>query len=58
LENVTIGIINGAPRNGPDVIFETDASTSDSGVVPEPTTMVLFGFGLLGFAAVARRKNA
>ena len=57
LETAMIGIINGAPGYGPDVIFETDASTTDSGVVPEPTTMVLFGFGLLGFAAVARRKN-
>lgn len=27
-------------------------------VVPEPTTFVLFGLGLLGVAAISRRKNA
>ena len=25
--------------------------------IPEPTTMLLFGFGLLGFAGVIRRKK-
>lgn len=58
LENVTIGLVNGGVGYGPDVIFQTDASTTDAGVVPEPTTMLLFGFGLMGLAAVSRRKNA
>ena len=30
---------------------------SDPPVVPEPTTMLLFGTGLLGIAAIARRNN-
>ncbi len=58
LQDVKIGIINGAPGNGPDVIFETDASTTDAGAVPEPATLLLLGIGLLGFGVVARRKQS
>ncbi|MCG8641479.1 MAG: PEP-CTERM sorting domain-containing protein [Desulfobacterales bacterium] len=29
-----------------------------SSPIPEPTTMLLFGFGLIGFAGVSRRKNS
>lgn len=31
--------------------------TSGSSAVPEPTTVLLFGFGLLGFARVSRKKG-
>jgi hypothetical protein len=58
LQNVAIGLVNGAPDPGKDVIFETDASTTDAGTIPEPTTFLLFGIGLLGFAGVARRKES
>ncbi len=58
-----IGDINGSPTDqsgksltGKDVIFEMDASTSVVGVVPEPGTIALFGFGLLTFAGIVRRK--
>lgn len=37
-------------------VVSEDGSAS-LGVVPEPTTMFLFGFGLLGIASVSRRKK-
>ena len=44
----TYNIFFGTAECGNDVII---------GTIPEPTTMVLFGFGLLGFSALGRRKN-
>lgn len=38
------------PRSGTD--------PDPNGVIPEPGTMILFGFGLLGLAGVGRRKTA
>lgn len=34
------------------------SSSLGVGVVPEPTTMLLFGFGLLGIAGISRRQKA
>ena len=58
-----IGNINGAPTDqngnsltGKDVIFQMDANTSIVGVVPEPSTIALFGLGLLTFSGIVRRK--
>ncbi|MCD4676205.1 MAG: PEP-CTERM sorting domain-containing protein [Desulfobacula sp.] len=39
-------------------IDEFQIVTSGSSPVPEPATMVLFGFGLLGLAGTSRRKTA
>ena len=44
----TYSIFFGTGECGNDVI---------TGTIPEPTTMVLFGFGLLSFSALGRRKN-
>lgn len=37
--------------------IDTSIELIDNTIVPEPTTMFLFGFGLLGFAGINRRKN-
>lgn len=42
---------------GSDYLYYDDGRTSPS-PTPEPTTMVLFGFGLLGVAGMMRRKKS
>lgn len=37
--------------------FAVDTDLVEGTEIPEPTTMVLFGLGLLGLSAVGRRKN-
>jgi hypothetical protein len=43
------------PFNTEDLLFSLDGSLHFS-VVPEPTTMILLGSGLMGLAGVARRR--
>lgn len=53
----SIGLVNGAPGYGPDVIFGMDASTSErQTVIPEPGTLLLLSAGLLGLSSVLRKK--
>lgn len=53
--------VNGYPGTGAtpvSFLFEADArSKIEAEVVPEPGTIALVGFGLLGIAGLARRKN-
>lgn len=44
--------------NGGIDIAVTNEGSFEVSVVPEPTTMMLFGIGLLGIAGVSRRKSA
>lgn len=54
----TVGAVNGL--SGPNTMIETDARTNfvtlQETVIPEPATMSLLGFGLLGAAAARRRQ--
>jgi hypothetical protein len=50
-----VGGTNGS--DGPDFEFTVDANQSMN-PVPEPTTMLLFGTGLLGLAGIGRRKRS
>ena len=52
----SLGTVNG--YNGPDFQFQSDANTSFQ-IVPEPSSFVLMGMGLIGVAGVAvrRRRN-
>ncbi len=43
--------------NNNDTITFNDFQYGSNTVVPEPTTLLLFGLGLLGVAGVSRRKN-
>lgn len=46
------------PQTSINFVANEDGSASlGYGVVPEPTTMLLFGFGLLGIAGIGRRKS-
>jgi hypothetical protein len=51
----TSGYINGV--TGKDFLFQVDANQSMR-PVPEPTTMLLFGTGLIGLAGIGRRKRS
>lgn len=43
--------------SGP-ALYNSFITQANSSPVPEPTTMLLFGLGLLGFAGVSRKKTA
>lgn len=44
-------------RNDPSFWHLDDVSATDLGVVPEPTSIVLFGSGLVGLAGMVRRRR-
>lgn len=54
-------IMNGDANNDPyeyyrEILFSDNGTTAQFGTIPEPTTMVLFGLGLLGLAGIGRKK--
>jgi hypothetical protein len=49
---------DGTPAGTDADIFDNTDFSIATDVVPEPTTIALFGFGLLGLAGIARRKNS
>lgn len=60
LEGIALTDINGNVTN--EVVTAFDLVTNTQGIIlpsaiPEPTTIALFGLGLLGFAAVGRRRE-
>ena len=55
----TAFVYSGAPLVGQGdqfVVTPAAAATGGTGVTPEPSTLVLFGTGILGLAGAARRK--
>nr|WP_281357873.1 PEP-CTERM sorting domain-containing protein [Desulfobacter latus] len=57
ISDVILGDENGASIS----ITSTDLGTGSievSSPAPEPSTMILFGIGLLGFSGIGRRKTS
>ncbi len=50
-----IGALNGS--SGPDFLAQTDFNSALRATVPVPATAALFGAGLIGLGALARRKQ-
>jgi hypothetical protein len=58
--NVAADIMSGAPYNGSNPNLNTSAGSVAAArllySVPEPSSIILFGFGGLGFLLLARRR--
>jgi len=53
-----VGLFNGAPGSGPDVLFQADANQSFTVArVPEPGTLALIGLGVLVTGVLRKRQS-
>jgi len=56
-----VGMFNGAPGSGPDILFQADANQSFTrATVPEPGTLALLGLGMLmvsGFVGKRQKRQ-
>ena len=63
LPDITVGILDSAaddinkPVGGAPLTIAPDTVSASVGVIPEPTSLILMGTGLVGFAGIGRKRS-